>query len=111
IDAQGGNPDIKPDDIKLGDHRVNIPAPAAGYIVEVNNINISKIARAAGAPDHKGAGLYIYKKRGGYVKRGEPILTIYAETASKLREAQNLVVKLDPITIEGMLLKRISAYY
>ncbi|MFX0068516.1 MAG: AMP phosphorylase [Promethearchaeota archaeon] len=111
IDAQGGNRDIKPDDIQLGEHQVDIPAPVAGYIVEVNNININKIAKTAGAPDHKGAGLYIYKKRGGYVKRGEPLLTIYSETASKLREAQSLVVKLEPITIEGMLLKRVSAYY
>ncbi|MFX0097168.1 MAG: AMP phosphorylase [Candidatus Hodarchaeota archaeon] len=111
IDAQGGNPNIKPDDIQSGEHRVDIPAPVAGYIVEVNNISINEIAKAAGAPDHKGAGLYIYKKRGGYVKRGEPLLTIYSETASKLREAQSLVVKLEPITIEGMLLKRVSAYY
>ncbi|MFX1485894.1 MAG: AMP phosphorylase [Promethearchaeota archaeon] len=111
IDAQGGNPNIKPEDIQLGDHRVDIPAPAAGYIVEVDNLDINKIARAAGAPDHKGAGLHIYKKRGGHVKRGEPLITIYSETASKLREAQSLVVKLKPITIEGMLLKRVSAYY
>lgn len=111
IEAQGGNPDIKPDDIQLGEHRVDIPAPVAGYIVEVNNIHINEITKAAGSPDHKGAGLHIYKKRGGYVKRGEPLLTIYSETASKLREAQSLVVKLEPITIEGMLLKRVSAYY
>lgn len=111
IDVQGGNPDIKPEDIQLGEHRVDIPAPVAGYIVEINNLSISKIARAAGAPDHKGAGLYIYKKRGGHVKRGESLITIYAETASKLREAQSLMVKLGPITIEGMLLKRVSAYY
>ncbi|MHA1238059.1 MAG: AMP phosphorylase [Candidatus Odinarchaeia archaeon] len=111
IEAQGGNPEVKPEDIPLGNHVEELYAPASGYIVEVSNKAINAIARAAGAPDDKGAGVYLYKKRGGYVKKGEPILKIYAETASKARDALAVAMKRKPITIEGMLLKRISSFY
>lgn len=106
IEAQGGNPDIKPDDIPVGDHRAVIEAPCDGYVTDVSNAAITKIARAAGAPRDKGAGVVIRYKRGHKVKKGEPILEIYAERESKLSEAYSLAVKLNPITIEGMLLYR-----
>ena len=55
--------------------------------------------------------MYLYKKRGGYVKKGEPLMKIYAESANKLDEAILVANKTNPITIEGMLLKRISHFY
>ena len=111
IGNQGGNPDVKPEDIPLGGETEDVPAPFSGYIVEVDNKALNQIARAAGAPEHKGAGIYLYKKRGGYVKKGEPLIKIYAERSSKLSEALAIANKTNPLTIEGMLLKRVSALY
>ncbi|MEM2109819.1 MAG: AMP phosphorylase [Candidatus Odinarchaeota archaeon] len=111
IENQGGDPKIKPEDIPLGEHTEDIPAPFAGYIVEVDNKALNMIAKTAGAPEHKGAGVYLYKKRGGYVKKGDPLLKIYAERSSKLSEAISIANKSNPVTIEGMLLKRVSALY
>lgn len=110
IEAQGGNPNVEPEDIPIGEHRVRIEAPCDGYITDVSNEAIKKIARAAGAPIDKGAGIILYGKRGHKVKRGEPVLEICAERESKLSEAYALAMKLQPITVEGMLLQRVPEY-
>jgi len=48
IEAQGGNPNIKPDEIELGPSMKEFFAAKEGYIVEVNNSIINQIAKTAG---------------------------------------------------------------
>ena len=67
------------------------------------------IAKAAGAPNDKGAGLMIYLKKGQRVEAGEKLFTIYADNEAKLRRAKETAMKYPPIVIEGMLLKRVSS--
>jgi len=110
IEAQGGNPMIKPEDIPIGQHVAEIYAPADGYITRVSNRAITQIARAAGAPMEKGAGLIFYGKEGHKVAKGEKVLEIYAERESKLDEARALALKINPITVEGMLLREIPEF-
>jgi len=107
IEAQGGDPDVKPEDIPVGQHRIAIEAPCNGYITGVDNSAIVAIARAAGAPQEPGAGLTLSWKRGAKVRKGDAILEIYAERESRLEEAYKLALKLKPITVEGMLLHRV----
>jgi len=110
IEAQGGNPMIKPEDIPIGQHVAEIYAPADGYITRVSNRAITEIARAAGAPMEKGAGLIFYGKEGHKVTKGEKVLEIYAERESKLEEARTVALKINPITVEGMLLREIPEF-
>ncbi|MBS7643974.1 AMP phosphorylase [Candidatus Bathyarchaeota archaeon] len=110
IEAQGGDPNVKPEDLQVGQHKISIYSPCDGYVTEVDNSAISAIARMAGAPVDKGAGLVLYGKRGRYVKKDDVILEIYAERSTKLSEAYNLAVQKKPITIEGMLLHRVPDY-
>jgi len=110
IEAQGGNPRIKPEDIPIGQHVAEICAPGDGYITRVSNRAITQIARIAGAPMEKGAGLIFYGKEGHKVTKGEKVLEIYAERESKLDEARALALKINPITIEGMLLREIPEF-
>jgi AMP phosphorylase len=110
IEAQGGNPNVKPEDIPVGQYKAEIIAPCDGYIARVSNNAISTIARAAGAPVDKGAGVVFYGKEGHKVKKGQVLLEIYAESESKLDQAYSLALKLMPITIEGMLLYEIPEY-
>ena len=107
IEAQGGNPNVKPDDLPVGEHKEEILAPFDGYITRVSNRAITAIARAAGAPMEKGAGLVFYGKEGHKVEKEEKIMEIYAERESRLEEAYQLALKLKPITLEGMLLQEI----
>lgn len=106
IEAQGGNPSIRPEDIPIGTQVAPISSPADGYIVEVNNSSINAIAKAAGAPVDKGAGVLLHAKVGYNIKKGSLIMEIYAEHSSKLADAISLSQKLKPITVEGMLLRR-----
>ncbi|MBW2966610.1 AMP phosphorylase [Candidatus Woesearchaeota archaeon] len=101
IKAQGGNPNIDPDKIKLGKYFYTFKAPVTGKITDVDNFTINKIARIAGAPVDKGAGIYFYNKHEGQkIKKGEPLMTIYAENPVRLKYALNILKRIDGVKIE-----------
>lgn len=108
IAAQGGDPDIKPEDIPIGDKKEVVVAPYSGYVTQIYNQNVNEIARAAGAPRDKGAGVVLLRKKEGKVDKGEPLFEIYAEHESKLEEALEIARRKFPFKIEGMLLEKIT---
>ncbi len=57
-------------------------------IKHIDNKMINELARLAGCPEDKAAGIYIHKKKNEFVKK-EPILTIYAVSKEKLKHAIN----------------------
>lgn len=107
IAAQGGDPNIRPEDIPVGSHIAEVKARYTGYVTRVGNAALVEIARATGAPAEKGAGFEIEGKVGHFVKKGDVILRIYAERESKLEAAYSLALHMEPIVIEGMLLHRV----
>ncbi len=90
IEAQGGNPDIKADDIPLGSQSVKIRSRVSGEVLWINNREITQIAREAGAPKDKGAGIYLHKKLGDPVRKGDVLFEIFAEKNYKLNRAISL---------------------
>lgn len=110
IEAQGGNPNIVHTDIKPGEHSAEIASPADGYVIEFDNARIVEIARLAGAPVDKGAGVWIHKKKGETVKKGEPLFTVFADKGWKLTNALKSAEKENPIIVEGMLLERVQTF-
>jgi len=107
VGAQGGNPNVKPGDIAIGTQTAVIESPADGYVVEVNNSAINSIAKAAGSPVDKGAGVLLHAKVGYSVKKGDPLLEIFSEYPTKLTDSLDLAQRLKPMTVEGMLLGRL----
>jgi len=105
IEAQGGNPNIKPDDIPVGSYKHQVVAESDGYVTLVDNESIVQISRAAGTPSDKGAGIILYQKQGYKVKKGDVLFEIYAERSSRLSDAVNLASYSPPVLLEGMLLK------
>lgn len=110
IEAMGGNPRVKPDEIPVGRYKAEVKAPIDGYVTGVYNNALSRVAMVAGAPLDKGAGLRLYVKRGHKVKEGQTLLEIYSNSESLLDEALRLVEVLKPIVIEGMLLETFPEY-
>ncbi len=104
IGAQGGNPDVKSEDIIPGKYTYDLPSPKDGYIETINNRGVIKIARAAGSPKDKGAGIILKFKKGERAEAGQPLFTIYSENKRKLDDAKTLAGKLQPVRIEGMIL-------
>ncbi len=70
--------------IKLGKFHHTVRAKHKGELKQVSVHAISEIAKAAGAPKNKGAGIYLYKHLKDEVKLGEKLFTIYAESRGKL---------------------------
>ncbi|MBO8182097.1 MAG: AMP phosphorylase [Archaeoglobus sp.] len=105
IEAQGGEI-FSYKDVPVGDKTYTLEAKKEGAIEAVYNKTLVKIARAAGAPKDKGAGVYIHKKRGEVVKEGDKILTIYAEKEWKLENAIDIALQEPAVEITGIILER-----
>ena len=110
IEAQGGDPSVKSSDIEIGEYHQDILAPANGYVISFDNKRIIEIARNAGAPADKKAGVRIHKKMGEVVKKGEPLFTIYSGKDWEVQRAANDALRDMPIVVEGMLLERYPRY-
>lgn len=83
----------------VGKYKSDIIARKGGKIVEIDNKKISAIARIAGCPADKGAGLYLWKHCKDNVKVNDAILTIYAESKEKLEYAKKKYIDLNPIIL------------
>jgi len=90
---QGGKTQIKPEDIEIGNYGLDITAEKDGFVLWMDNNSLISVARSAGAPKSKGAGILLYKKVGDPVKKGEKVLTIYSEKTNKLERAGRLVAE------------------
>ncbi|MGD1060915.1 MAG: AMP phosphorylase [Methanomassiliicoccales archaeon] len=110
VAAQGGRADIKSSDFEPGKFAFDLPAKKSGYVSAINNKQLVRIARAAGAPKDKGAGVYIHMKEGSKVDEGQSVMTVYADNDAKLQEAISLCRKLSPISTEGMVLARVPGF-
>ncbi|MCJ7445262.1 MAG: AMP phosphorylase [Methanotrichaceae archaeon] len=106
IEAQGGDPKIKSEDIQIGENCEDILAYSNGYVVAFYNKRLVEIARIAGAPADKEAGVIIRKKMGERVKKDEPLITICSNSDWMLDSATKDAKRSMPIVVEGMLLER-----
>ena len=68
----------------------DVPSPGSGVVTGIDNLRLARIARYAGAPAAKGAGVDLFRKLGDPVKRGQPLYRIHAEFAADFRFAQAL---------------------
>ena len=56
IEAQGGNSEISWEDIEVGEHMAEMKATKSGFITEIRNNHINRIAKIAGCPAAKKSG-------------------------------------------------------
>ncbi len=110
IEAQGGDPNVGAKDIAVGEFSEKIYSSDRGYVTHISNKAIVKVARAAGSPKDKGAGILLHVSKGAKVKRGDVLYEIYSESEYKLDQAIKLAKQLSPVVLEGMLLKRIPDF-
>jgi putative thymidine phosphorylase len=93
IKAQGGTIDhLKPAKFKK-----DILMRKTGKIAWIDNKKINSMARIAGSPFDKSAGLYLYKHVGDKLNKGEKIITIYSESKSRLKETIRFFDSQKPI--------------
>ncbi len=74
IEAQGP----APSESNLGNLTADIRAEQSGVVSMIDCLRLNRLARTAGAPLDKGAGIKLFKKLGSRVEQGEPLYRIHA---------------------------------
>ncbi len=99
IELQGGNPRMNLDDFQIGQEVKTVKSKKSGQVLWMDNISLVEIARAAGSPKDKGAGIILNKKEGDKVKIGDVLFTVYAEKSRKLSSVEEMLSELEPIGV------------
>jgi len=98
IKSQGGF--LSPRRLQLGPFSEELRASKSGKITEIDNKKINFLAQLLGSPVDKSAGMYIHNHVGDKVKKNTLLLTFYAESKHRLKEALKFYKKVKPIKIK-----------
>jgi thymidine phosphorylase len=71
----------------------DIVSPGDGVVTGIDCFRLARVARLAGAPMDKGAGIDLFKKIGDQVRRGEALYRIYACFPADFRFATELAAE------------------
>ncbi|MGK7062764.1 thymidine phosphorylase family protein [Bradyrhizobium sp. 1050_B9_N1_2] len=91
IEAQGPAPSAS----EIGSLTIDIHTARDGVVSAIDCLRLNRLARTAGAPLDKGAGIKLFKKIGNRVEQGEPLYRIFAFEPSGFDLAVGMA-KLDP---------------
>ncbi len=65
----------------------DVVADRSGFVVSIDNLTMAHVARLAGAPLDKGAGVEMFRKLGDRVEKGEPLYRVHAQFPADFRFA------------------------
>lgn len=82
--AQGGMRDIP-----IAPFSRVIESSVSGTVINIDNRNISRLAKLAGAPEAKAAGIEVFAPLNAIVAKSQPLFKIHAETRGQLEYALN----------------------
>lgn len=68
-----------------------------GRITAIDNRQLARLAKLAGAPHDKASGIYLHNSLQMMVEKGEPLFTIYAESMGELRYAKSLLEQIPEV--------------
>ncbi len=74
-----------------------LTAPHTGRVAQINNRKLSRLAKLAGAPTAKAAGIHMEVRLGDEINRGQPLLHIHAETTGELAYALDYAARTGDI--------------
>lgn len=96
IEAQGGS--VR--DLKTGKHHHTFVASRRGRVSEIHNRQVNMLARIAGSPQDQAAGLSLHVHLGDRIEKGAPLMTCYAESKARLKDALDFAHTNSIIEIE-----------
>jgi thymidine phosphorylase len=74
-----------------------LPAPCHGRVASVDNRKIAQLAKLAGAPEAKAAGVEMHVRVKDVVEAGQPVCTLHAETPGEIDYALDYAAATDDI--------------
>ncbi len=104
VEAQGGSRNLRIDDLPVGKYKAEIYAEADGRVDFVSNTKVSRIARAAGAPKVKGAGIVLKVEHGDRIRKGEVVMELYSDSEASLDYALKVAAEVKPIELQKIVL-------
>jgi len=87
IKAQGGDPKIGCEEIRLGSVKYDFKAASDGIVKNIDMKFLNTIVRTLGCPIEETAGIYLHKKLNDFVEKGDKIFTMYTESENRLKDA------------------------
>ena len=87
IEAQGGDPDIRPHQIKVGLERRKVVSKEDGKIGHVDNKAIFRLCRALGAPADKQAGVILHVRKEQRVQKGDILFEMVSSSKKAIEYA------------------------
>ncbi|MFH1587386.1 MAG: AMP phosphorylase [Candidatus Diapherotrites archaeon] len=103
IQAQGGKI-LSSEEISLGKFKRTIDSETEGVVNKINVTLLNNIARIAGAPAHKRAGVMLFIDDSDHVKKGDPLFEIYAENERKIELAEKFARQHAVVEMERVIL-------
>ncbi len=100
VEAQGGNPNLDSEKLKIGKHEFHVKSTKNGTVKEIDSKNITAIAKILGAPRQKGAGIYLNRKTGDKVVKDETLCTLFSENVYNLKEGKDSLENFPMFKIE-----------
>lgn len=91
ISAQHGDPTVKSEGLQLAKIRKDVLAEKTGKVKNIDMKVVNIAARTLGSPLDLQAGLYLSKKLGDTVKKGEIMYTMYANDEGKIKLAKEML--------------------
>jgi len=91
IEAQGGNPKLKPKDIPVGKYTYDVKSKVSTHSSMYDSDVVARLARLAGAPAIKGAGLELLKVPGSKVKEGQSIIRVRTPVETRISEIEKFL--------------------
>jgi thymidine phosphorylase len=85
----------------LGTLTADVVAPRDGVVTAIDCLQLNRLARTAGAPIDKGAGVKLFKKVGDRVEGGEPLYRIYAFDPSERELTLAAAEEASGYTVDG----------
>jgi len=70
-----------------------IESDTKGTVISIDNHMLAKVAKLAGAPSNKTAGIVLHVKKGDQLEKGQPMITIHSEASGTLEYALEYVKK------------------
>jgi thymidine phosphorylase len=98
IEAQGAKP-FDPEAPGLAPLSFDIAAPSEGVVIGIDNLQVARIARLAGAPKVQGSGVDLLRKLGDEVKAGDVLYRVYAAFPSDLEFARQACERTSGFTL------------
>jgi putative thymidine phosphorylase len=88
ISCQGKKPKLKPAQFKYA-----LKSKSNKKIKEINNKELSHLARILGCPSEKTSGIFLHHHINSIIEKNEPILTLYSESKAKLSHAKKYLLE------------------